>query len=251
MVAGPSSKLKVGAIIQARMKSERLPGKILMHLPFPHGNPLLWWVIQGAKKSKKIDTVVIATSTSGDDDILESFSANNSVELFRGSEKDVLSRFLKVTRLMKFDVVVRLTGDNPIIDSSILDEIINKHVANGNDYTKTKGLPLGMNFEIISAQALLRLEQEKLSSDDREHVTLFFRNNANLKTEEFLLFQNEGLDKLRLTIDYPSDFAAVSLIFELINSEGMPSIECVRQVKKTHPWIFRINESNPQRMQSI
>ena len=249
MVVGQSGKLQIGAVIQARMKSERLPGKILMPLPFSTGKPLLGWVVDCIKKSKLIDKIILASSTDITNDPLKSFCAKNSIELFRGSEDDVLSRFVRVAQQNNFDIVIRLTGDNPIVDSKLLDLIIEHHVSNNNDYTRTAGLPLGMNFEVVSSEALYRIEKQLLQPEDREHVTLYIRNHDGFKKDEFRFYKEEKLDKIRLTVDYPSDFATLSLLLGLLQADELPGIELVLKVKQTNPWIFNINDHNKQKQQ--
>ncbi|HKB44767.1 MAG TPA: glycosyltransferase family protein [Chitinophagaceae bacterium] len=249
MVGGQSSKPRIGAVIQARMKSERLPGKILMPLPFSSGKPLLGWTVECIKKSKLIDKIIIASSTDKTNDPLEAFCEGNAIELFRGSEDDVLSRFIEVTKQNGFDVVVRLTGDNPIVDAELLDFTIQHHLSNHNEYTRTKGLPLGMNFEIVSAKAFDRIENTKLKPEDREHVTTYIRNHADFKKEEFHFFKEEELDNIRLTVDYPSDFAAISLLLSLLKSGELPGLDSVREAKQNFSWILKVNEMNWQKRQ--
>lgn len=247
MAAGQSDKLKVGAIIQARMKSERLPGKILMPLPFPKGKPLLWWIVNSVRQSKKIDKIVLASSVNKENDPLVTFCNENSLTLFRGKEEDVLSRFIQVSRQHEFDIVVRLTGDNPIVDTSLLDSIVLHHITSRNDYTKTEGLPLGMNFEIVSTSALYQIENRSLSNEDTEHVTLYLRNSAEFRKEEIRLFEGEGLDAMRLTIDYHSDYAMMSMLLNLLKDDELPTLDTIRKIRSHSPWLFAINDSNLQR----
>ena len=249
MVVGQSDKLKIGVIIQARMKSERLPGKVLMPLPFPNGKPLLWWIVEGARRSSKVDKIIVASSENKENDPLEIFCAENSVPLFRGSEEDVLSRFIELDKENEFDVVVRLTGDNPIVDLSTLNEVIEKHVTNKNDYTITSGLPLGMNIEVVAGHVLLKLQHEALSADDREHVTLCIRNSKRYKTQSIDFTKHKNLQKLRLTIDYPSDFIVLSLILSLLKLGEFPDIDFIDRLNTEHAWLFTSNIDNVQRNQ--
>ena len=142
--------MKIGAIIQARYQSTRLPGKVMMPLPLPSGKPLLQHITDSALLSKVIDKVCIATSTLFKNDVIVDFANKQGIDVFRGNDKDVLSRFIALTRKHQFDIVVRLTGDNPLLDAQRLDEAIQYHLDEGNEYTKTQGLPLGMNFEIVN-----------------------------------------------------------------------------------------------------
>lgn len=247
MAAGQQNNIRIGAIIQARMKSERLPGKIIRELPFPHGKPLLWWIVNSIRKSRFVSDVVLATSLNEENTVLQSFSSANHLTLFRGSEEDVLSRFIQVIKDSQFDVIVRVTADNPFLDYELLDKTIEQHLASGNDYSITTGLPMGMNFEIVSAHALLSLEDKILSDADREHVTWHIRTHNEFKTGEIKYFEGEGLNALRLTIDYPSDFAMASLIFSELKEGQFPTIGFIRKLREQHEWIFRINESNIQK----
>lgn len=251
MAAGQSGKPMVGAIIQARMKSERLPGKIVMPLPHPSGKPLLSWIVTSAQRSAFVTTVTIATSTESENDILESFSADHHINVFRGSENNVLSRYMAVARDQKLDVIIRLTADNPIVDTGILDKVIDRHIRNKNDYTHTTGLPGGMNFEVVSAAVLLSLENEVLSPPDQEHVTLFIRNNPKFRKEEVTFFKDEQLSNLRLTVDYPSDFAALSVIFAQLQPDESPGLDFVRRIKAVSPWMFEVNEANIQKKPNL
>src|SRR6202042_2477938 len=102
--------------------------------------------------------VIVATSTNIENDILFNYCRENAIKCYRGDEENVLSRFIQIVKQQQFDVVVRLTSDNPLTDISLLDKAILYHIKNDNDYTKSEDLPLGMNFEIISPKALLAIE---------------------------------------------------------------------------------------------
>src|SRR5688572_27264933 len=248
MVDGPLGKLRIGAIIQARMKSSRLPGKILLPLPFPDGKPLLSWIVDSVRRSRYINQVVLATSLEGENDCLETFSVDYNVPFFRGSEDDVLSRFVAVVKEHNFDIVIRLTGDNPIVDVKTLDEAIEYHISSKNDYTKTSGLPIGMNFELVSAQALVQLQDYNLTPDDKEHVTIFIGRTNFFKKSELQLCKGENFSNVRLTVDYASDFAALSFILSFSNGR-FADLALIRSLHLSHEWIFRINSHNIQRHQ--
>ena len=122
---------------------------------------------------------------------------------------------LLLRREHNLDIIIRLTGDNPIVDVKILDEAIQYHISSKNDYTKTSGLPIGMNFELVSGQALVQLQDFDLTLDDKEHVTAFIRRTNFFKNGELQLCRDENFSNLRLTVDYPSDFAALSIMLGL------------------------------------
>lgn len=241
---------KVGFIIQARMQSTRLPGKILMPLPLGNGKPLLSWIIDELKKSTFKSKIIVATSLNKENDILESFCETNEIECYRGDEENVLSRFTTIVKNEYFDCIVRLTADNPILDIDILDNTIEKHFTEQNEYTSTVGLPIGMNFEVMDANALLDSLKHKLTLADKEHVTLFIKNSGLYKLAIFKPAVNPLLVKLRLTVDYPSDYALISSILSQSSVEnGKKGTELVEETFKLYPWLFETNSTNFQKVQ--
>ncbi len=240
---------KVGFIIQARMKSTRLPGKILMPLPLGSEKPLLSWVIQELKKSRHQSKIYVATSQNSENDILIPFCNKEGVDCFRGDEENVLSRFLAIAKQDKFDCIVRLTADNPIVDIAILDETIEKHFIEKNDYTCTKGLPVGMNFEVITSKALLDIENHEISDPDKEHVTLFVKNSGLYKLGVFCPDINPEFQNLRLTVDYVSDYTLLSVILSqnILNKNKLSGISLIDRMYLDYPWLFAINDSNIQK----
>lgn len=232
------------------MKSTRLPGKILIPIPLPNGKPLLLWILDELKKSRHKPEIWVATSKNKENDVLAKFCEANGILCFRGEEEDVLSRFLSITQDRQFDVVVRLTADNPLIDISILDECIAHHIQKKNDYTSTKNLPLGMNFEVISAKTLLSAKEANLEEADREHVTLYIKNNNTYKRGEYSPRTPIDLKNLRLTVDYPSDLLVVSTLLGLYDSEkGITGMSLVIEAFNKYPFIFEVNMSNIQKKQ--
>lgn len=234
------------AIIQARIKSERLPGKVLMDLPYGNGKPLLKWVTDTIKSSKVIDKCIIATSANRENNQIEEFCKENNIQCYRGSEMDVLSRFISICKSESADVIIRLTGDNPILDIEKLDQAVNKHIKSDADYTSTYGLPLGMNFEIISGKAFRSINEEA-SYDEKEHVTLYFKNRALYKKHSIDLSDKDELHKLRLTIDYSEDYLVASHLLSNLKNNELPSLNLVERIYNETPWIFKVNSSKIQK----
>lgn len=245
MVDGQRSNPRVGFIVQARMKSTRLPGKVLLPLPLNSERPLIKWIVDSVKNSKFNHKVILATSVHKENDPINTFCVQNNIECYRGSEDNVLSRFIDIIESNQFDIVVRLTGDNPFIDIAILDSVISYHYTTGNDYTYTSGLPLGMNFEIINNKCLLSLKSEKLTDAEKEHVTLHIRSTLICKKETLALIENDDLKDLRLTVDYPSDLMLVNAIAPFF--KPFVSIAEIRRIKNLYPWIFESNKDNIQK----
>ena len=240
----------IAFIIQARMQSARLPGKILLPIPIWKGKPLLLWIVEELKKSNYNADIIIATSQNKENDVLESFCKKQGIGCFRGDEENVLSRFTDIVKDNRYNTVVRLTADNPIIDIDILDRAISYHLKNDNDYTKTEALPTGMNFEIMTGSALLDAEKSKLTKSDKEHVTLFLRNNNKYRKRTYNPETNTSLKDLRLTVDYPSDLLVISTLLSFYQEhKTLSGLKLVEKVFADFPMVFEANRSNFQKKQ--
>jgi len=199
------------AIIQARMGSTRLPGKVLKEV---NGKSLLMYQIERVKISKLLDKIVVATSMSSKDDLISDFCKRNNIDCFRGSENNVLSRYYECAKEFQADIVVRLTADCPLSDPVVIDDVISLFQKEKVDYTAntappdTTRFPDGSDVEVFSIQALKRAFIECLNPHDREHVTFYFwQHDNNFKTIQM----SQGVDwsKYRFTVDYPEDFEVV------------------------------------------
>ena len=250
MVVGQQNR-KVIFIIQARMDSTRFPSKVLTSIPLADEKPILKWITDSLKKSKYFQKIYIATSTNELDNELESFSKKEKIFLYRGSENNVLSRFVNIIKREKpIDVIARLTADNPLIDINKLDETICKHINSDAHYTYTTGLPLGMNFEIINSNCLLNSANLNLSHSDKEHVTLFIKNSNDYKKQK-ISFSNV-FNSIRATIDYPSDYAFVSTYIEYVKKNSISiSSESIQDFVKIYPWTLKINNQNFQKKEFL
>ncbi len=219
MEDGQLSKMKIGALIQARMKSTRLPGKILLPLPFDSAEKMLSWPVAELKKSTTIHSIVLATSTNLENECLSQFAADNEIAFFSGSEEDVLNRFVEASKKYQLDHIVRITGDNPFIDIELIDFLVNKHLAERNDYTYSIGLPIGMNIEIVASKALNEVSKRNdLIPPDKEHVTYFFKRTNNEHKVLQHDFELKKIEHLRLTVDFPEDYALVNCLVKFMNN---------------------------------
>jgi spore coat polysaccharide biosynthesis protein SpsF len=243
MVDGQQSN-RVLAVIQARYRSSRLPGKILFSLPFNQGKPILQHICDSVTKSTYVTDLVIATSVLKDNDCICEFAEQNGIEYFRGDEDDVLSRYLSIAEQKKPQIIIRLTADNPLQDIKFLDQAIQYHIQNKNQYTKTAGMPLGMNFEIVNADSLLQLKNRQLTDEDKEHVTKYIVDRHEFKKS---IFECSGtsLSHLRCTIDYPSDYAMMSILIQFIDKD-LEIKKQLDEIVKIKPWVFQINSDNVQ-----
>ncbi len=207
--------MKIVAIVQARINSTRLPGKVMFHVS---GKPLLEFLIERIKKSKKLNDLIIATGTNSDDDEIETLCKDLNVKCFRGSDNDVLLRYNDAAKFVSADVIVRLTGDNVVIDPNLIDNAITFFLNHDYDYVSTccplpRTYPEGYTVEIFSKDTLQKLNDTALKPSDREHVTFSLWMEPN-KYNVFRLDLETDLSHYRLTMDYPSDFKVIRSLFE-------------------------------------
>lgn len=243
--------MKIGAIIQARFDSERLPGKVLLELPFKSSVTVIEHIANRLKNSNKINEIILATSKEKNDKIIVEEGERIGINVFAGEKNDVLNRFIAAAELYKIDVIIRMTGDNPIIFTDLLDNCIQNHVSGGFDYTYSTGLPLGTNFEIVNYSSLKRIYQFEYGNDDKEHVTLFIRKNPErFKINQIDLGNKNTNNKIRLSIDYPSDFALMNIIFEELKIVNYRyNHHTITNIFEEYKWLSDINQSNYQKQQ--
>ncbi|MFZ5632098.1 MAG: cytidylyltransferase domain-containing protein [Bacillota bacterium] len=200
-------------ILQARVSSTRLPGKVLKHIM---GVPMIIRQVERVLRAKKIDRLLVATSVDESDDPVEQLCREHGVQCFRGSLDDVLDRFYQAARPLGPDHIVRLTGDCPLIDPHLIDRVIAFHLQGGFDYTSNTvepTFPDGLDVEVFRFSCLERAWEEAKLSSQREHVTLFIYSHPEL----FRIgsFKNGAdLSSLRWTVDEPVDFELVTRIYE-------------------------------------
>jgi spore coat polysaccharide biosynthesis protein SpsF len=205
-------------ILQARMGSSRLPGKVLAPIL---DRPMILHLIERIRGAQTIDKFIVATTVKPQDDELVDVLAREGVEVRRGPSEDVLGRFLQVIDEFEPTTFVRLTGDNPFVDATTVDRNVEAHLAGGGDYT-TNGLsrrwPHGLNVEVAEVAALRRLAAMELTDSEHEHVTIGMLN----RPDEFGLVavpQERDVGHLRWTVDYPEDFAWARQIFEILQPQ--------------------------------
>ena len=199
---------KVVAIIQARMASSRLPGKVLADLG---GQPALEWIIRRAGRAQLVDQVIVATTTEVEDDEIATFCDAKNYACFRGSMQDVLERYYQAAKQAQADVIVRLTGDCPLIDPTMLDSNIETFLQAdppldfaANRLPTERTIPIGLDAEVCTFAALETAWKEAKQPHQREHVMPFFYENP--ERFRILHIQNEpDLGHYRWTLDTPED----------------------------------------------
>lgn len=199
------------AIIQARMGSTRLPGKVLMKM----GNgSLLGYLIRRLESSRTLHTVVVATTTHQRDDVIVEEARRLGVECFRGSETDVLTRYVQAARVYKADVVVRVTGDNPFTDPYSIDRVV-EQLVHGYDYAIEDNLPVGTTGEALTFEALEFIDTVASTPLWREHVTLYAKENRHMLRCAFLQPRaGYGRPELSYTVDHPAEYEFVRELCE-------------------------------------
>lgn len=230
------------AILQARMSSARLPGKVLKSVL---GRPMLAWQIDRIRRSKTIDQLVVATSEEPSDDRIESFCDANGVACYRGALHDVLARFHGAAKAFgPAEHVIRLTGDCPLIDWTIIDAAVElqrgaKSDLAGNAIKRT--YPDGLDVEVVSFSALDRAHREATDASAREHVTQhIYRHPETFRLAH--LTQTPDLGALRWTVDTPADFEMVEKVFAgLAGRENGFLQPDVLDFLEAHPEIVAIN----------
>ncbi len=231
--------MKTIALIQARMSSSRLPGKVFQGIA---GQPMLLRVVHRAKRAKSIDAVAVITSTFGDDDAIERLCKENNVPCFRGSLDDVLDRYYQAAIHFQADVVVRLTADCPLLDPVIIEQVVRTFHQNSFDYVANileYTYPDGLDTEVFRFKTLERAWKEARLKSEREHVTVYILNHPELFRLGSVK-QEEDLSALRWTVDTPQDLEFVRTVYSFFPDADFGMID-ILQVMKEHPEIAEIN----------
>lgn len=205
---------RVVAIIQARTGSTRLPGKVLKSIS---GKSALERLIERVKRARRIDEIIIATTSKKVDDVIVKLAGRLKIKVFRGSENDVLDRYFEAAKLYGAEDIVRITGDCPLIDPMVIDRVVGFYLRQNNLYDYVSNVhpptfPDGMDVEVFSFKALEKAWQEARLPSEREHVTPYiwkrpdcFRlSNVRSRTK---------LPPLRFTLDCPQDLVFIRKIF--------------------------------------
>jgi spore coat polysaccharide biosynthesis protein SpsF len=198
--------MKIIVITQARTGSTRFPNKIMNRI---EGKTLLSIHVNRIKKSKKINSLIVATTNKKDDDIIELEANNLDVHCYRGDENDVLDRFYKAAKPHNPDYVVRLTSDCPLIDSHLMDEIIEATINSNVDYcsnTLIESYPDGQDVEVFTFSSLKKAWEKSYLNSEREHVTPYMKKNFRTLN---IHSNNMEFNKVRMTVDEPNDFEVI------------------------------------------
>lgn len=237
-------------IIQARMGSSRLPGKVMKEI---RNKPLLYYMINQVKACTKVSEIIIATTTLNEDEKIVSFGNSIGVKVFRGSSEDVLDRYHSCAGEHQSKDIVRLCADSPFIDYNVIDQCISKFQESNVDYLSntikkknngwiegSNGFPIGMAVEVFTSGALEKAWRQAKKSSDREHVTEYIFHNPSL----FRLGNienNEDLSDLRLVVDYSEDFELTTKIITNFEEGQLFTIKKLKEFLNKNPKLKMIN----------
>ena len=229
----------IGCIIQARVNSTRFPKKILQNLDGK--KCVLDYVINQVKNSKKIDQIIIATTSLKDDDIVIDISEKNDCQVFRGDEDDVLDRYFQCARKFELDAIVRITSDCPLIDPQIIDQVIGEFESGSFDYvtnTFPRTYPKGLDVEVFSYSILERMCKDAKLPSEREHVTQFILNHDEFRIGN-VEYEND-LSQLRWTLDQKEDLDFLLNVIKGIDSRPILMDNILKLLEK-NPELKEIN----------
>lgn len=234
--------MNVVAIIQARMGSSRLPGKVLQDLA---GQPMLARVFHRASRADTLDRVVIATSTAKQDDAIETMCNTHSWPIFRGNEDDVLDRYYQAAQHYKADIIVRITADCPLIEPRIIDSLVDPICTHPLDYVNNRlppiSFPRGMEMDVMTCKTLQSVWKKDKNPKWREHVTPYIYNHPECyRIHTVRNDQNHA--HLRWTVDAPEDLIFVRKIYDHFQTDTF-TYQDILNVLDAHPEWLDINRS--------
>lgn len=244
------NRLKILAIVQARMGSSRLPGKVMKDIC---GVPMLEWVYTRAAMASNIDKVIIATTEKDEDDPIQEFSNLKGIDCYRGAEFDVLDRFYRAAEKYEGDVIIRLTADCPLIDPGLIDEVVEKLLATGADFAANRlppphkrTYPIGLDVEAVRFEALKIAWEKAEKPYEREHVLPYIYDPEN-SFRVVTLDAEKDLGSLRWTVDTELDLAFVRKVAEKLNCSFHFSWDDVLNVLESNPGLEKINLNVPHK----
>lgn len=231
--------MKVMAIIQARMDSTRLPGKVLMELC---GHPVLYHIIERVKQVKCINQILVATSTNAEDNVIYDFCQAIGVDCFRGDNSNVLHRYFDAAasgHAEPDDIIIRLTADNPLVDPIVLDGLLAYFEQCDAPYASTSGFPLGVGAEVFTYSTLTETFEQATKAYEKEHVTPYMYREGRIIGQ---FIAPTDYSRFRFTMDTPEDYEFIKQIYRsLYHGSHNFYLNDVLDLLKEHPCIAEIN----------
>lgn len=240
------------AIIQARMGSTRLPGKIL--LPFVGEHTFLEWVVDRLRTSRVLDNVIVATTTNPLDDAIEALCVRRGYASMRGSEEDVLGRYVEAAQKFESRVIVRAISDNPLVDIGEMDRMIGILESDKLDYANNHpgGLPGGTGTEVFTYEAFKRVAADAKDPYEHEHVTPYFYRHPELFTQRTVApaVLHPFASQVRLTLDTPEDLQMLQALAKgmgFSKPEEQPTTNEILTYLESHLELVQINKAVVQK----
>jgi spore coat polysaccharide biosynthesis protein SpsF len=243
---------RIVAIIQARMGSSRLPGKILLDIA---GLPMLARVVERTRYAGTIDEVVVATTVEKEDDVVAEYCQDRGYAYIRGDDDDVLSRYMKAARAFNADIIVRITADCPLMDPSVIDRTVKAFLSAYPDaqFGTNRGLnqiertyPIGMDVEVMTFQALETAFREAKEPYQREHVTPFLYESVG-RFEKTSIDASGAYGDQRWAVDTPQDLTFVREIYARLDDQENFCFEDVISLLEREPRLLEINAQIEQK----
>ena len=231
---------KITVMIQARTGSSRLPSKVLTKI---ENEPMIWHVINRAKKIKSVQQITLITTRNKNDKILLKIAKDNGIIGFSGDAHDVLNRHYQCALRYDADPIIRITSDCPLIDPNVVEEILQFYLTHDYDYVSNTIIPTypdGLDTEIFSFTALKRCVMNAKWNSEREHVTPYMKNNP----EKFKIFNYENkkdLSRFRWTVDEKRDLQFVRAIYSKMKPKTIFSMQEILKIISKNPNLLKIN----------
>lgn len=235
---------KIVATIEARMASNRLPGKVLLPA---NGEPILAHLVGRIRAVPSVDEVVLATTTNPKDDCLEVFAQSHHLSVYRGSEENVMQRIIEAGEFSNADIIVEICGDCPVIDPLLIEQTIQLFLNNDCVYAsncKKPSYPIGMNTQVFYLNTLIQSYQMTNDRRDREHVTRHIHQNPEIFKQITLIASNDLYwPDLALTLDEDADYKLLKNIIEYFPDEPLASCrQIIDLMRYIHPEWQAINQ---------
>lgn len=232
------------ALLQGRVGSTRLPGKVLLPLA---GEPAIWRVYERLRHCRRLARIIVATSTHPRDDPIAALFADRGVTVFRGSEADPLDRYHQAAQAHGLEHVVRVMADCPLVDPELVDRVVERYFAEGLDVCGLGGaFPTGLDVTVFSARALAWCWQEAHRPSEREHITpCMLHHPERFRVGTLEPFQ--GLGHLRWVMDHPQDYTFIRAVYDALFQPGrlFTTAEILAYLE-AHPELLRINGEIPR-----
>ena len=233
--------MTIGCIVQTRMGSSRLPGKVLMDVT--EKKPVLHYVISQLKHCKSIENIIVATTTLSEDDKIVQFCIDNDINYFRGDAKNVLERHYRCAEKFSLSTIIRMPSDKPLLDPEVVDKVVNTFNSNSYDYATNffpSTFPSGTEVEVLSFDSLKKSYEKAILPSEKEHVTTYIRNHK----DDFRIFNvvnSENLSNFRWAVDRIEDLRLVREIVSRIHKSPI-LIKDILKLFKNEPRLVEINK---------